>query len=227
MNLSNRLQQLLPFLFQAPCPLCQRSSAHDLCPDCWHQVQFCQLSRPISLWQANPSVFAWGNYDGALRRAITTLKYNQQPRLAWCLGKGLAEAWLNHKPQLAVPTNLLVIPIPLHPEKLRSRGFNQAELIAESFCRIANLPLRPQGLIRRRSTLAQAGLSKGDRQQNLQGAFELGPDCLNPLPRQPVLLLDDIYTTGATARSAIATLRQAGIQVYGIAAVAISLERCA
>jgi ComF family protein len=187
-------------------------------------VQSCQISNPISLWQANPRVFAWGNYDGAMRRAIAALKYRQQPRLGWALGKGLAGAWLDHQLQLATPAKLLVIPIPLHPEKLQARGFNQAEIIARSFCRITNLPLCPHGLIRRRSTLAQANLSKGDRQQNLQGAFALGPDCSNQLPGQPVLLLDDIYTTGATARSAIATLRQAGIQVYGVAAAAISLS---
>jgi ComF family protein len=187
-------------------------------------VQSCQITDPISLWQANPRVFAWGNYDGALRRAIAALKYHQQPRLGWALGKGLAGAWLEHRTQLAAPAKLLVIPIPLHPEKLQSRGFNQAELIAASFCRITNLSFSPHGLIRTRSTLAQAGLSKSDRHQNLQGAFALGPDCSNQLPRQPVLLLDDIYTTGATARSAIATLRQAGIQVYGLAAAAISLS---
>ncbi len=221
MNLSSRLQQLLPFLFHTPCLLCQRSSASELCPDCWHQVQSCQICEPTSLWQGDPRVFAWGNYDGALRRAIATLKYNQQPRLAWCLGRGLANAWLDYRP--AAP-KLLVIPVPLHSEKLQTRGFNQAELIAASFCQITNFPLRPHGLIRTRTTVAQAGLSKSDRLQNLQNAFALGPDFLHQHPRQPVLLLDDIYTTGATARSAIATLRQVGIQVYGVAAVAISLK---
>jgi ComF family protein len=185
-------------------------------------VQSCQISDPVSLWRGDPRVFAWGNYDGALRRAIAALKYNQQPRLAWSLGRGLAEAWLTYRPVLP---KLLVVPVPLHAEKLQTRGFNQAELIAASFCQITNLPLRPHGLTRTRSTAAQAGLSKSDRQQNLRDAFTLGPDFLRQLPRQPVLLLDDIYTTGATARSAIATLNQAGIQVYGVAAVAISLKQ--
>jgi ComF family protein len=221
-NISSRLQRLLPFLFNTACPLCQRSSATEPCLDCWHQVKSCQIGDPGSSWQGDPRVFAWGNYDGALRRAIAALKYNQQPRLAWSLGRGLAEAWLAYKPSTP---QLLVIPVPLHSEKLKVRGFNQAELIAESFCRITNLPLRPHGLARTRSTAAQAGLSKSDRQQNLKGAFTLGLDFLRQPPRQPVLLLDDIYTTGATARSAIATLGQAGIQVYGVAAVAISLKQ--
>jgi ComF family protein len=221
-NISSRLQRLLPFLFNTLCPLCQRSSATEPCPDCWHQVKSCKIGDPGSLWRGDPRVFAWGNYNGALRRAIAALKYNQQPRLAWSLGRGLAEAWLTYTPSTP---KLLVIPVPLHSEKLKVRGFNQAELIADSFCRITNLPLRPHGLVRTRSTAAQAGLSRSDRQQNLKGAFTLGPDFLRQPPRQPVLLLDDIYTTGATARAAIVTLGQAGIQVYGVAAVAISLKQ--
>lgn len=213
------LQQFLPFLFQQPCPLCRRLSAAELCQDCWQQVQACQVTNPIAFWQSQPRVFAWGSYGGTLKRAITALKYQRQPRLAEPLGRGLAEAWL--RARVAESTSLIVVPIPLHGDKLKLRSYNQAELIAINFCRITNLPLQ-QGLDRTRITSAQAKLSQADRLNNLKGAFSLGKSFLKHPPRYPVLLVDDIYTTGATANSAILTLRKAGIPVYGVATVAIA-----
>jgi ComF family protein len=212
-------RQLLPLLFRQPCPLCRRLSAAEFCPDCWHQVLACQLETPISGEPGKPQIFGWGNYGGSLKQAIAALKYQNQPRLANPLGRVLAESWL--RSALAAKIPLVVVPIPLHNSKRQSRGYNQAELIAASFCRITNFPLR-QGLERIRNTSAQAVLSRADRLRNLQDAFRVEKNFQQNPPRHPVLLIDDIYTTGATAGSAILKLNQAGIIVYGIAAVAIA-----
>lgn len=232
MNWQQILRKWLPFLFYYRCSFCQRKSAQPLCRHCLPQVKTCQLSASVypHFWSAHPPVFPWGRYGGALKQIISDLKYKNQPQLARPLGEWLGEAWLQYHGQQTSKgffsplssAAVIVVPIPMHREKLRTRGFNQAELIARSFCRITNLPLHAHGLERVRHTTAQHSLSKQQRQENLNAAFCLGKDLLRQRPKRPILLIDDIYTTGATARSAIATLSQAGFQVYGIATAAIT-----
>jgi predicted amidophosphoribosyltransferase len=108
----------------------------------------------------------------------------------------------------------------MHPDKQKQRGFNQAELLAEAFCETARLPLQRRGLKRVRTTVAQFGLAVADREQNLAGAFELDRPFEHRYPNRSVLLIDDIYTTGATARSAAQTFQDHQIKVYGLAAIA-------
>jgi predicted amidophosphoribosyltransferase len=135
----------------------------------------------------------------------------------------LAEAWLATHP-IPQPQNLTVIPIPMHPDKQSQRGFNQAELLAVHFCELTRMPLMRQGLERNRDTIAQFHLSPTERERNLVDAFTLGQSLRRLKQRRSVLLLDDIYTTGATVRSAITTLNQQDIPVQGVIVVAQTLQ---
>lgn len=222
------LKACFNLLLESPCPLCQRSTATTFCLDCDRQLQRGCLSNPAAQWQREQPdelpLFAWGKYGGTLKRALACLKYDQQPEVARPLGKWLGQAWLNQKPQIFAPCSAtgdpIVVPIPLHVEKLQQRGYNQAELLAQSFCDQTGLPLQRQGLARIRSTEAQFGLSQAARAQNLVAAFELNASVWRSQRHRPVLLLDDIYTTGATVRSAAQTLRSHGIKVCGVVAIA-------
>jgi predicted amidophosphoribosyltransferase len=107
----------------------------------------------------------------------------------------------------------------MHPKKQKQRGFNQAALIAEGFCNVTGYKLKVNGLERIKETEAQFSLSAVQRQENLANAFILGKD-LRRHPNIPILLLDDIYTTGATVKAAVQTLEQHQITVLGVAAVA-------
>lgn len=237
------LQPLLDLVLESTCPLCQRSTAGDLCLDCERQLQACRLANPGDRWQGDLPVFGWGAYTGQLKRAIAVFKYDRHPELARPLGYWLAQAWQENAPAALSPialtrrrnakgsrwwfpgkdptrSRLLVVPIPLHASKLKQRGFNQAELLARRFCTYTGLTCCPQGLQRVRATEAQFGLSPAARSQNVADAFAIGPDLRGKVGRL-VLLLDDIYTTGATARAATLTLRQAGITVVGIVALAL------
>lgn len=211
---------LLNLFLESSCPLCQRPTAQEFCQDCERQLQRGKLSNPSYLWRGELPVFAWGSYGGKLKRAIAALKYDNQPQIAKPLGYWLAQAWLNAHPH----KNLIVVPIPLHADKLKKRGYNQAELLAKSFCDFTQLPLQPQALKRVKATDAQFGLSATNREQNLATAFAVGTELphLRQLSCQSysVLLLDDIYTTGATVRSAAQTLQTGGISVYGVVAIA-------
>jgi ComF family protein len=166
-------------------------------------------------------VFVWGNYSGVLKQAIASLKYNNQPQLSRPLGHYLGKAWLQ-SPAATRAKKLTVVPIPLHPTKQQKRGYNQAELLAQSFCQFTGYKEQPLGLERVRATEAQFNLSVQEREQNLTDAFVVGKSLSQRPTPSPVLLLDDIYTTGATVCSAAQILRKQGIPVYGVVAIATS-----
>ena len=224
-SLRSFARSILDLWLESPCRLCQRSTATVLCQNCQQRLQHCQLapSRQLSCHQG-VTVFAWGAYQGSLKRAIAALKYSRQPELAEPLGHALGQAWLT-SPLAARPAGSrqpLVIPIPLHASKMQQRGYNQALLLAEHFCRTARLPLERYGLKRIRATEAQFGLSATARSQNLAQAFQVEPEFLKIGRHRPVLLLDDIYTTGATIQAAKQVLQQQGISVLGTVAIARS-----
>lgn len=212
------VKSFLNLFLKSNCPLCQRPAVTEFCPYCHKQLQRCQLTDPGRFWHSEQRVFVWGEYGGALKRAIAALKYDGNPQLAKPLGGWLAEAWLSF-PELAID-NLTVVPIPLHKEKLKERGFNQAELLAESFCELTGLPLQRHGLDRVKNTQALFALTPQQRQAEMKNALSLGKDFRRRLPRDRVLLVDDIYTSGTTVKSAIQILEQSGISVYGTVALA-------
>ena len=213
---TQNLKGLLNLFLESNCPLCQRPTSQEFCQDCTKQIQSCQL-RHSTWWKGRLPVFAWGMYGGALKQAITALKYQNQPQLARPLGDWLARAWLNS--QLA-SQSLIVVPIPLHINRQKQRGYNQAVLLAQSFCDFTGLPLQHSGLERIRETEAQFGLSVLERERNLATAFKLGSGFRRYHPAKQVLLLDDIFTTGATAYSAAQTFQNLSIPVYGLVTIA-------
>ncbi len=194
-----------------PCPLCQRTAKAVFCQDCQNKLQ----ADRISSWPMTTTpwpLYAWGIHRGGLRRAIYQLKYEGQRRIGPVLGEWLGSRWREHNRQQQLYT---VIPIPLHADRLRQRGYNQAALISQSFCEQTGLRHLPQGLVRVRATAAQYELNPLQRQQNLLGAF-----ALKSIPSTPVLLVDDIYTTGATLRAAEQVLAMAGIPLAGVVVAA-------
>jgi len=218
------LKGLLTLFLESACPLCQRSSPQVFCPACQRQLQSCRLATSSQSQSGSVPLYAWGAYGGALRRAIAAMKYNNQPHIAHPLGQWLGQGWLNaaklHSPKL-VGKPPVVVPIPLHPEKQRKRGYNQADLLAQGFCQVTGLTLQPHGLERTKETDAQFSLSADDRAQNLAGAFSVSRD-LKRRSSLSVVILDDIYTTGATANSAIQAFQQHNIAVAGLVVLALA-----
>ncbi|MEA5505067.1 ComF family protein [Halotia wernerae UHCC 0503] len=219
---TKNLSGLLNLFLQSNCPLCQRSTAYNLCQYCTRQLQTCHHKNPSALWQEPMPIFGWGAYGNSLKRAIAVMKYENQPQVARPLGQWLGEAWLLNSPNH--DQRLVVVPIPMHASKQKQRGYNQAALIAQSFCQTTGLRLKLNGLERVRETKAQFGLSVSERENNLAEAFAVGQEFRRCRLDAPVLLVDDIYTTGATASSAMQTLRQCGIAVLGLAAVATAIK---
>lgn len=212
----------LHLFLQSNCLLCQRPTSGEFCPNCTQQLKQCQHQNPAALWQEPIPVFRWGIYGGVVKRAIAMMKYQNHPQIARPLGQWLGEAWLLSNVSQCQPQPF-VVPIPLHPNKQKKRGYNQAALIAESFSATTGLKLRVNGLKRVQDTKAQFGLSASERESNLAEAFAVGEELRHC--HVPVLLVDDIYTTGATARSAVQILNQTGIAVLGLVAVTTALHQ--
>ncbi len=164
---------------------------------------------------------AYGGYTGTLRALIHALKYDGVLPVADRLGVPLAEAIL----KLDGVEKALVVPVPLHAAKRKQRGFNHAELLARAAVMVLRarrpdlqLTLASGVLERRRATQSQAGLSPHQRRANLRGVFFVAQQEL--VAGRDVLLIDDIYTTGATARACSQVLMRAGAQSVRVATVA-------
>jgi ComF family protein len=147
---------------------------------------------------------------------LAVLKYHHRPELARPLGYYLGDVWLTLGHSLRQPPG--VVPIPIHPDKRKIRGYNQAELLASWFCQYVGLNLYSDLLVRQTNTKAQHSLSVREREANLATAFAINPQ--SPRPKMPVLIVDDIYTTGATARAAQMVLQRAGVTLVGVLVVA-------
>jgi ComF family protein len=214
-------QPLLDFFLKPKCPLCNRSATSTFCIYCAQQLQADALEQPIYLHHPDYAVLAWGNYGGTLKRAITQCKYHNHPAIAWHLGDLLGQSWLEHWPSSGLPASgqLRAIPIPLHPDRQRERGFNQAELIAKGFCARTNISL-DLSLKRVKQTTAQFQLTPSDRQQNLANAFQVQSS--QSLKGRSVILIDDIYTTGTTVVAAMNALQTAGLGSIQVAVTAIA-----
>jgi ComF family protein len=158
-----------------------------------------------------------------MREAIHALKYDRLHPAARGLGRMLAEAMA----QLAgeAPPQMLVVPVPLHRSKYAQRGFNQARALAAEalgFLRRSHpewrLTLAPSTLMRLRATESQAGLTPRQRRLNVRGAFSVSDPLM--VTQRHVLVVDDILTTGATARAAAQALLKAGAASVWVAALA-------
>lgn len=223
--LANLWAGLPGLITRYPCAFCGKNKKNQrqiqcLCASCYQKVYSTRFQNPQKIWQATQQTLptlAWGDYNPVLRQAIFKLKYYKSVRMAQPLGVWLGQAWVDLKLKSLPP--LVVVPIPLHADRLQERGFNQAELIAQHFCRYTNLPLAANGLIRRQKTVAMHQLQDSARAANLNNAFTLGSGLR---PGQMVLLLDDIYTTGSTIKAAIETLNRGQIAVYGVVVVILA-----
>ena len=207
-------------LWQANCPLCKRPADRILCKDCDRQIvayqarEFFQKDQPIS---PEIPLYSWGIYDGALKRAIAACKYDNHPEIMEAIGEKIGDAWQRSVKGKQNLKKISIVPIPLHAKKLKSRGFNQAEILARRFCESTQLPCSPKLLQRVKDTKAQMQTKTvKEREDNLSQAFTVQPHSNH----RDVILFDDIYTTGATIREAIATLANSSIAVRGVIVLA-------
>jgi ComF family protein len=180
----------------------------------------CRMAEP-----AFERAVSYASYEDELRTLIGLLKFEGMRGLAGMLGDKLAEAVLQLEGSAS--KELLVVAVPLFRARERQRGYNQSVLLADRAVKRLR-KIRPEwtmtaahrALQRVRQTAAQSELAKAERRRNLRGAFAVPDEALELLRGREVLLVDDIMTSGATARECARVLRRAGAAKVWVATVA-------
>ena len=233
--------RVLEWLFPARCNGCDcflvAAPNPWFCVDCWGEIgvddgvvcDCCGIAIPADLaggvpgWRCgecvtSPPAFhmarVMGRYDGHLGAALRQLKYQGRTGIAPALvGKVALE-------QLPPPLREvdLVVPVPLHPARLRSRGFNQSARLARALADRLGKAVLVDGLTRIGRATSQVGLNRAQRIKNVRGAFAVTD--AGPVADKRILLVDDVMTTGATAQACARVLEKAGARQVVVWAVA-------
>lgn len=192
----------LPLLPAALCPQCSVPTTYgERCGACLHEPPH---------FDATCALF---RYDFPVDRIVHALKYGHQLAVANWLSEALAA-------RLAEQTFDLIVPLPLHPQRLAERGFNQAVEIAAHLEKRLKIPVDRHSLQRTRATPAQAELPLKERHKNVRGAFE----CRSDFSGKHILLLDDVMTSGATANECARVLKLHGAIHVTVAVAARALK---
>ncbi len=229
------VEPLAAAVFPSACVVCRQSLTRPtrgpLCGACLaalprHAVPICLCGQPLVGGQLlcarcrrgrNPLTAgtSLGPYEGSLRDALQALKYRGRRRVAAQLAEAL---WQQSPAQRLFLDDPLLVPVPLHGPRWRERGYNQAELLARAFGRLSGAVCAARVLVRTRSTVSQTNLTAAARRVNMAGAFGVRRGRL--VSGRVVVLVDDVYTTGATARECARMLRRAGAREVRVVTIA-------
>lgn len=158
---------------------------------------------------------AYSGYDDPLKEIIHQFKYRPHPSLAKPLAGLLFSVYQSNLEELSAD---LVLPVPMHKSREKERGFNQAHELAKHFSRHAHIPLQSKILFRVKATRVQAGLSRRERRLNLVGSFQVSGRI--GIKDKKVMLIDDVFTTGATVNECAKLLKRNGAQRVSVLTLA-------
>lgn len=221
---------ILDFIFPRRCVSCNKIGRY-FCIKCISQIKFidrqiCPVCSHHAIDGAThprcrtrysldglTSIF---RYDGIIRRAVKSIKY----RFVSDLSKEFISLIPSSFFQLIISNyqSSILIPIPLHISRFRFRGYNQAEVLSRIFSQRLNIPIQTDILKRIRKTIPQVEMKNREKRlKNMDGVFAVNNLTMKQLSNVTILLFDDVYTTGATLRSAANILKRAGAKkVWGI-----------
>ncbi len=221
-----RSMLMAPVNFALPkrCAGCGHISGADgnFCIRCWSQLDIlpddgCQLcNQPVALAGSicGPCLDVPPKHDGVLaavdycdtaRDLALKLKYGRKPGVADVMAALMVRHAQKHP-------HAVLVPIPLHRWRIWQRGFNQSLLIARSVARLTGQEVLPSPILRTKRTSPLGGLSRTARGREVRGAFTMDPAQLGAIKGRHVLLVDDVYTTGATTNACAGVLKRAGAQ---------------
>ena len=231
------INAVIDFVYPPRCSLCGRYCVDQegICPDCLSQIHY--IGRPLCIRCGKPfshemitdhfcgecltrkrhftRARAVGLYTGIFRKALHRFKYQWKHCLATPLGTLMARRMESF---FSDGTYHCMVPVPLHPRRLRKRGFNQALVLARVLSRIYHIPLDRDNLVRTRWTQSQVGLSERERKDNVKGAFAVLESAR--ITQRTILLLDDIYTSGSTVDECSKVLITAGARQVDVLTLA-------
>ncbi|HEU4507839.1 MAG TPA: ComF family protein [Pyrinomonadaceae bacterium] len=181
------------------------------CESCWIATKIFNTDDADELHDR--ALRAVGFYEGALRETVLLLK--RQPYLC----AHVAELLVAVATREPLNTSTVIVPVPLHDDRMRSRGFNQASIVAQALAKSLRLPVDETSLRRISSSEKyRAGLDARGRMETVSGAFEVRHPRL--VADENVLLVDDVFTTGATVSACSAALKEAGAKEVFVLTIA-------
>ncbi len=203
---------VLDFIFPKRCVLCKTMGSY-LCPNCFAMLSFDSSSMHLIHGKGSmDGLFSAIAYKGVAKKLIYSFKYKPYlTDLREVLGDLFYESLIQQEGFMsALQTKPVFVPIPLHPSRLKNRGYNHAQILADELAKRFNL--RQIELLRRiKKTASQYGLNKDERKENILGAFAVLPNII--ISKYPnILLVDDIVTTGVTFNETAKVLKKAGAQ---------------
>jgi len=215
----------LELVYPNACAGCGRHGFGLWCPQCEARVPWLRGAaavRPLALPPAALSspdaagahipVYSCGVFADELRSAVHALKFEGRPHLAQSLAQRLAALWRAQSLDFDC-----IVAVPLHPSRQRERGYNQSELLAHALAESLGIPFMRGALRRMRATRQQALLSQAERSANVAGAFLADRPLL---AGRRVLIMDDVFTTGATLAAVASTCCSAGAAAVAAMTVA-------
>ena len=204
-------QGLSSLLFPVVCIVCDQRITEPntvVCHNCWSDLKLLSAenikTKPIP--EQLDTILPVFEFNDTIQKIIHGLKYSGYKSLGVHLGR-LVTVRL---PQDFFQKDTVLLPVPLHPIKKRERGYNQSMFIARGIAEVAGLTVRDNLLKRVKNTVTQTHLDAHERLQNMQNAFTIFDNCdLNGI--NSIVLVDDVFTTGATMNAAAAVLKSQGI----------------
>ncbi len=154
-------------------------------------------------------------YDDASRDLVLKLKHGDRPELGRLFAR-----WLSRAGADLLNDADVVTPVPLHPRRLFARRYNQAAEIARPLARLTGVRYQPDLIRRARPTASQGGRSAVGRKANMQGAFIVDPARMAQIEGRRIVVIDDVFTTGATVEACASSLLRAGARAVDVLAVA-------
>ncbi|MHB2267868.1 ComF family protein [Aliihoeflea sp. PC F10.4] len=150
-------------------------------------------------------------YDGAARRLAQSLKYQDRTDLAPWLA-----AWMARAGRDILADADMLVPVPLHRQRLFARRFNQSAELARAISRLSGVAFVPEAVVRDKKTMPQVGLNSRQREDNVRAAFKVPSAMMEKLRSRHVCIVDDVYTTGATVAAMAKCLRKAGAREISV-----------
>ena len=216
--LKKLFKDLLEFVYPPYCILCEAKLEPEnklVCGNCWERLG---ASSTIETFISEQRILALYPYSTDVRTIIHNLKYRYKTHLAVNLGCSIGKIINEDK---KIRNWDLLIPIPLHKVKQRSRGFNQSELITDAITEVCSIEKDDSILIRHRYTRNQAALPMKERAANVKGAFSVVNK--SKIESKKIILVDDVITTGSTMLECIKTLKEAGAKEVVALAAALAV----
>jgi len=209
-------------LFPPICKGCEKrmdSNVGLICADCWQKLQLfpAEAIKNKIIPESLDQVWSVFLFDELFQKIIHALKYQGNVSIGYEIGRRMA---LHLPSEIKDLQSACYVPIPLHPIKLRERGYNQSEAIAKGLASHSGVKVEHKLLKRIKNTATQTKLNAEERQANMEMAFAINRK--NTVPSDnAIILIDDVFTTGATLNSAAGVLRQSGFhKVIAVTAAA-------